>query len=116
MIMLDTITTVVFGVCLAHFLWSRVILMYYYYWFYASQNEIKQVGVPLPVLGNALQLQKTIKNLNSHSDHPFLELYKEKFRNKIPKVIIDFRTPYGSLVINDPEILGEILITNARYV
>ena len=40
---------------------------------------------------------------------------REVFGEKLPPIVIDFKTSTGSLIINDPQMVEELYVTKNKY-
>lgn len=103
-----------FLLAFAYFLWAYVFRMYYRYWYYKRQG-IQAVAFPLPIVGNQLAFVKSCKKLDAYSRFPHVEYWHDHFGKKLPKLLLDFRTTNGSIVVNDPHIVNELYITKNKY-
>lgn len=109
------IVSVTLIVLLGYFLWHYVFKMYYRYWFYTRQG-VPCVSFPLPVIGNQISFIRTVMKLDKrHARFPHIEYWHNCFGKKMPKMMIDFRTPNGTLIVNDPHIVNELYVGKNKF-
>jgi hypothetical protein len=106
------IATILFGI--AYFIYHYVLKMYYRYYYYMKQG-IPSVGFPLPVIGTQHKFVKACMELDKYSRFPHVEYWHKYCGKKLPKMLLDFRTPNGALVVNDPRIVNELYVTKNKY-
>ncbi|CDW82712.1 cytochrome p450 [Stylonychia lemnae] len=62
-------------------------------------------------------LKNQLSKMNEYSDQLFHEYYKSEFKGEeIPDIFLDFRVAEGMIVISNPDILQELLVTKGKYV
>jgi len=101
-------------VAFAYFLWAYIFRMYYRYWYYTRQG-VPAVAFPLPIIGTQHKFVKSCLELDRYSRFPHVEYWHKHLGKKLPKLLLDFRTPNGSIVVNDPRIVNELYVTKNKY-
>ena len=100
---------------LGYFLVFKILKTYYVFWYYKRQGAAA-LSVPWPLLGNLMLIMKVFQTINIRSLRPaMVEYYHTVFGDKLPKVIMDFRNPDGTLIINDPSMVNELYVTKNKY-
>ena len=78
---------------------------------------MKSIGLPLPIIGNALPMIKQINNFNKYMGNPIAEAIESEFNKDVPPVHTFFLYPFKPLLIfNDPLLVNEIYVTKNKYV
>mmetsp|Transcript_25634 Transcript_25634/g.19392 ORF Transcript_25634/g.19392 Transcript_25634/m.19392 type:complete len:97 (-) Transcript_25634:195-485(-) len=88
--------------------------MYYKYYYYSSQG-MSMFPVPIPVLGNVLDLRASLKRATGTFPHPALAALHTFFKGKMPPAACDFRFPDGVITFSDPELVNEIYLAKNKF-
>ena len=95
---------ILFLAAFLYFLWTKILRLYYMYWFYTRQG-FRCTSFPLPVVGNALVMARSMKGRTEYSETLMTEYLTQSFGKAIPYYVVDLTAGSGFLILSDPELV-----------